>query len=77
VQRRRHRPDDVIADEHRQREDRQAKDEGIDRAARGGVAGGGELVGVGLRGARGLFRRVGGRLQFGDGGVKVFHRSLV
>ena len=42
VQRRRHRPDDVIADEHRQRENRQPEHERIDRAAGGGMAGGGD-----------------------------------
>ena len=57
MQRRRHRPDDVVADEDREHEDREAEDEGIDRAAGGGVAGGGELVGIGLRGVRGLLRR--------------------
>ena len=33
VQRRRHRPDHVVADEDRQHEDREAEDEGVDRPA--------------------------------------------
>src|SRR4029079_8478372 len=35
MQRRRHRPDHVIADEHRQHEDRQPEHEGVDGVERG------------------------------------------
>ena len=58
VQRRRHRPDDVVADEDRQDEDGEAEDEGIDRPAGrrmgGGAGGDGELVGIDLRRVGGL-----------------------
>ena len=40
------------------------------------MAGGRELIGVGLRGVRRLLGGVGGGLQFGDGGVEVFHHVL-
>ena len=57
VQRRCHRPDDVVANEHRHGENREPEHEGINRAARGGVASRSELIAVGLRGLGGLLAR--------------------
>ena len=84
MERRRHRPDDVIADEDRQHEDRQPEDEGVDGAAgrrmdRAADRIGG-LVGEALRrdrrvdgGIRRGLRRVGGRLRR-RGGLLGGHR---
>src|SRR5579864_5200197 len=76
MQRRRHRPDDVVADEHRQRENRKPEHERIDRAAGSSVARGGELVAVSLRGLGGLTRGVRGGSKFVNRGVEVVHLSL-
>ena len=58
VQRRRHRPHHVVADEDRERENREPEHERIDRSARSGVARRSELVAIGLRGLGGLPRGV-------------------
>jgi hypothetical protein len=60
VQRRRHRPDDVVADEYRKGEDREPEHEWIDRAAGRRVARRRELVAMGLGGLGGLPDRCGG-----------------
>src|SRR5580700_12039789 len=74
MQRRRHRPDDIIADKYREREDRQSEHERIDRAARGGVASRYKLVAVGLRPLSSLARCLSGGSEFFNRGVKVVHR---
>ncbi len=66
VQRGRHRPHDVIADEHGEREDRQAEHEGVDAAAGHGMDGAalrcGDLVGVGCAASAACRAAVGGGL---------------
>ena len=79
VQRRRHAPDHVVADEDRQHEDRQAKDERIDRPAGDGVHAGGGHVGIALRRFGGLARDFGRGLGAVDGflGTDYGHGRLL
>ena len=70
------RPDDVIADEYGQRENRQPEHERIDRPARGGLAGGRELVAIGLGGLGRIARRVCGGSEFFNCGVETVHAAL-
>ena len=76
MQRGRHGPDHVIADEDREGKNREPEHEWIDRSARGGVAGGRELIAIGMSRLGGVTRGVRGSPKFFNCGVEIVHPAL-